>query len=181
MTPPWGLARGSGLGYCAPNFTSSQALVYNESRAQLSQGEIMVEPRQLLGLIPHGLYLIGVQTDTDRFIYTSSWLTQASFEPCLIVTAVRQNHPGSAMIQEAGAFSVNFLAAGQLDLARGNRRPGRDRHDRLPGMSAREVGRRRRPRPRNCRGCDRRALPPGRAAQHSRHAVDVLVKMRNEE
>ena len=71
-----------------------------------------------MGLVPHGLYLIGVQTDTERFIYTGSWLTQASFEPCLIVTAVRKNNPGSAMIQEAGAFSVNFLATGQLDLAR---------------------------------------------------------------
>jgi len=78
----------------------------------------MIAPRQLMGLVPHGLYLIGVQTDTERFIYTGSWLTQASFEPCLIVTAVRRNHPGGAMIQEAGAFSVNFLAAGQLDLAR---------------------------------------------------------------
>jgi len=78
----------------------------------------MVEPRQLLGLVPHGLYLIGVLTDSDRFIYTGSWLTQASFEPCLIVTAVRRNHPGNAMIQEAGTFTVNFLATGQLDLAR---------------------------------------------------------------
>ena len=78
----------------------------------------MVEPRRLLGLVPHGLYLIGVETESERFIYTGSWLTQASFEPCLIVTAVRRTQPGNTMIQEAGAFSVNFLAAGQLDLAR---------------------------------------------------------------
>jgi flavin reductase (DIM6/NTAB) family NADH-FMN oxidoreductase RutF len=78
----------------------------------------MIEPRKLLGLIPHGLYLIGVQTASDRFIYTGSWLTQASFEPCLIVTAVRRSQPGNAMIQEAGTFAVNFLSTGQLDLAR---------------------------------------------------------------
>jgi len=78
----------------------------------------MVEPREMLGLIPHGLYLIGVQTETSRFIYTGSWLTQISVEPCLIITAVRRTHEGHALIQEAGAFTVNFLAEGQLDLAR---------------------------------------------------------------
>jgi flavin reductase (DIM6/NTAB) family NADH-FMN oxidoreductase RutF len=78
----------------------------------------MVEPREMLGLIPHGLYLIGVQTETSRFIYTGSWLTQCSFEPCLIATAVRRTHEGNALIREAGAFTVNFLAEGQLDLAR---------------------------------------------------------------
>ena len=78
----------------------------------------MVEPREMLGLIPHGLYLIGVQTESSRFIYTGSWLTQCSFEPCQIVIAVRRTHEGHALIQEAGAFTVNFLAKGQLDLAR---------------------------------------------------------------
>jgi len=38
----------------------------------------MTEPRDMLGLIPHGLYLIGIQTEASRFIYTGSWLTQIS-------------------------------------------------------------------------------------------------------
>ena len=78
----------------------------------------MVEAREMLSLIPHGLYLIGVQTGSSSFIYTGSWLTQISFEPCLIATAVRRTHEGHALIQEAGAFTVNFLVEGQLDLAR---------------------------------------------------------------
>jgi len=78
----------------------------------------MVEPREMLSLIPHGLYLIGVQTGSSSFIFTGSWLTQCSFEPCLIAAAVRRTHEGHAAIQEAGAFTVNFLAAGQLELAR---------------------------------------------------------------
>ena len=91
----------------------------------------MIEPREMLSLIPHGLYLIGVQTETRRFIYTGSWLTQCSFEPCLIATAVRRTHEGHALIQEARTFTVNFLAEGQLDLARvGFANPG----DRLAGL-----------------------------------------------
>ena len=91
----------------------------------------MTDPREMLSLIPHGLYLIGVQTESSRFIYTGSWLTQCSFEPCLIATAVRRTHEGHALIQKAGAFTVNFLAEGQLDLARvGFANPG----DRLAGL-----------------------------------------------
>ncbi len=78
----------------------------------------MIEPRELLGLIPHGLYLIGVRTEAGKFIYTGSWLTQASFEPCLIATAVRRTHEGHEMIKEAGAFTVSFLGKSQLELAR---------------------------------------------------------------
>ena len=78
----------------------------------------MIEPRELLGLIPNGLYLVGVRTETSKFIYTGSWLTQASFEPCLIATAVRRTHEGHDMIKEAGAFTVSFLGKGQLELAK---------------------------------------------------------------
>ena len=78
----------------------------------------MVEPREILGLIPNGLYLIGVRTEANTFIYTGSWLTQASFDPCLIAAAVRRTHDGHAMIREAGAFTVNLLGKAQLDLAR---------------------------------------------------------------
>jgi flavin reductase (DIM6/NTAB) family NADH-FMN oxidoreductase RutF len=78
----------------------------------------MIEPRELLGLVPNGLYLIGVRTQTAKFIYTGSWLTQASFEPCLIATAVRRTHEGHDMIKEAGAFTVSFLGQDQLELAK---------------------------------------------------------------
>jgi flavin reductase (DIM6/NTAB) family NADH-FMN oxidoreductase RutF len=78
----------------------------------------MTEPRELLSLIPHGLYLVGVRTENSKFIYTGSWLTQASFEPCLIAAAIRRTHEGHAMIRESGMFTVSFLGKGQLELAR---------------------------------------------------------------
>jgi flavin reductase (DIM6/NTAB) family NADH-FMN oxidoreductase RutF len=100
----------------------------------------MIEPRELLGLIPHGLYLIGVRTETSKFIYTGSWLTQASFEPCLIATAVRRTHEGHDMIKEAGAFTVSFLEKGQLELARVGFGNPEDRFEGLDWKNCPETG-----------------------------------------
>jgi len=72
---------------------------------------------RLLQAIPHGLYLVGVDTGRERFLYTASWLTQASFEPRLIITAVRRDHRGHRLIREAGAFAVSFLGRDQVELA----------------------------------------------------------------
>ncbi len=95
---------------------------------------------RLLGLVPHGLYLVGVDTGTERFLYTASWLTQASFEPRLIVTAVRRDHRGHRLIHEAGAFAVSFLAEDQMELAELGFRGGGDRFDRLDWRSCPVTG-----------------------------------------
>ncbi len=88
--------------------------------------------RELLRLVPHGLYLVGVEASGERFLYTASWLTQASFEPRLLVTAVRRDHRGHRLIRTAGAFAVSFLGEDRQDLARhGFTAPG----DRLEGLA----------------------------------------------
>ena len=45
----------------------------------------MIEPREILSLIPHGLYVIGVRAPSESYLYTASWLTQMSFEPFSIL------------------------------------------------------------------------------------------------
>lgn len=86
---------------------------------------------RLLGLVPHGLYLVGVDTGAERFLYTASWLTQASFSPRLIVTAVRRDHRGHRLIREAGAFAVSLLGRDQQRLAELGFRGSGDRLDRV--------------------------------------------------
>ena len=100
----------------------------------------MSEPREMLGLIPNGLFLIGVRTDQRKFIYTGSWLTQASFEPCLIATAVRRTHEGHGMIKDSGAFTVNFLDKGQLELAKVGFSNPDDRFEGLDWKNCPETG-----------------------------------------
>ncbi len=86
---------------------------------------------RLLELVPHGLYLIGVDTGRERFLYTASWLTQASFKPRLIVTAVRRDHRGHRLIRRAGTLAVSFLGEDQLELAELGFRGEGDRLERL--------------------------------------------------
>jgi len=94
-------------------------------------GEARDDGGRLLGLIPHGLYLIGADTGRKRFLYTASWLTQVSFKPRFIVTAVRRDHRGHGLIREAGAFAVSFLARDQQDLAELGFQAEGDRLERL--------------------------------------------------
>ena len=49
--------------------------------------------------------------------FTASWVTQGSFEPPLVVMAVRADSTSNGMIQRSGKFSLNVLAADQKDLA----------------------------------------------------------------
>jgi len=96
--------------------------------------------RELLRLVPHGLYLVGVAAGEERYLYTASWLTQASFEPRLIVTAVRREHRGHRLIREAGAFSVCFLGREQQELAHHGFTAGGDRLAGLAWKACPETG-----------------------------------------
>ena len=71
----------------------------------------------LLRKIPHGLFICGVAEGDVVNGFTASWVTQGSFEPPLVVMAVRADSTSNAMIQRTGKFSLNVLAADQKDLA----------------------------------------------------------------
>jgi flavin reductase (DIM6/NTAB) family NADH-FMN oxidoreductase RutF len=47
-----------------------------------------------------------------------NWLTQASFEPPLVVAGVKADSGLGVLIGEAGSFAVNVLADDQLDVAK---------------------------------------------------------------
>jgi flavin reductase (DIM6/NTAB) family NADH-FMN oxidoreductase RutF len=73
--------------------------------------------KTLLRKIPHGLFICGVAEGEDVNGFTASWVTQGSFEPPLVVVAVRSDSTSNGMIQRTGRFSLNVLAADQKDLA----------------------------------------------------------------
>jgi flavin reductase (DIM6/NTAB) family NADH-FMN oxidoreductase RutF len=73
--------------------------------------------KSLLRKIPHGLFICGVAENGDVNGFTASWVTQGSFEPPLVVMAVRADSTSNGMIQRTGRFSLNVLAADQKDLA----------------------------------------------------------------
>ena len=71
----------------------------------------------LLRKIPHGLFICGVRDGDQINGFTASWITQGSFEPPLVVIAVRSDGSSHATIKKTGLFSVNILRKNQKDLA----------------------------------------------------------------
>ncbi|QEY31721.1 flavin reductase [Synechococcus sp. RSCCF101] len=73
--------------------------------------------KTLLRKIPHGLFICGVAEADHINGFTASWVTQGSFEPPLVVMAVRADSTSHGMIERSGRFSLNVLRADQKDLA----------------------------------------------------------------
>jgi flavin reductase (DIM6/NTAB) family NADH-FMN oxidoreductase RutF len=73
--------------------------------------------KTLLRKIPHGLFICGVAENGEVNGFTASWVTQGSFEPPLVVMAVRADSTSNGMIQRTNKFSLNVLKADQKNLA----------------------------------------------------------------
>ena len=71
-----------------------------------------------LRAINYGLHVLTSVDGEDYGAGGVNWLSQASFEPPLIMAAVKAG-PGSAeIIGRSGAFAVNVLGADQLDIGK---------------------------------------------------------------
>lgn len=70
-----------------------------------------------LRMITYGLYVVGVRRGEEVNAFTANWLTQASFDPPLVVLCNKKGTTSEEMIEEAGVFSVNVLETGRKDLA----------------------------------------------------------------
>jgi flavin reductase (DIM6/NTAB) family NADH-FMN oxidoreductase RutF len=67
--------------------------------------------------ITHGVYVIGAAHGEQRNAFTAAWVMQVSFDPLLLALSVNPRHSSWGLIRESGAFSVNVLKRGQLELA----------------------------------------------------------------
>ena len=79
--------------------------------------------KQALRMVPYGLYLMGVRrkevkdVTTDLNAFVSSWVTQVSFKPPMLVVGVKRDAHSNAMLKESGVFTLNVLGAEQKELA----------------------------------------------------------------
>jgi len=71
-----------------------------------------------LRAINYGLYVLTAIDGEEVGAAGVNWLTQASFEPPLIVAAVKSDSDSHAIIERTGAFAVNVLAEDQLDVGK---------------------------------------------------------------
>ncbi|HJQ67145.1 MAG TPA: flavin reductase family protein [Gemmatimonadales bacterium] len=66
---------------------------------------------------PYGLYVVTVTTGGEEHGMTANWVTQAAFEPPMIVIAVENTSKTIGMIRDAHYFGLSLLAAGQREMA----------------------------------------------------------------
>jgi flavin reductase (DIM6/NTAB) family NADH-FMN oxidoreductase RutF len=82
-----------------------------------------------------GVYVIGVSDGDRRGAFTAAWVTQVSFDPLLVVLSVNPQNASYAILRDGGAFTVNVLKRGHLELARRfGTSSARDR-DKLAGVA----------------------------------------------
>ena len=71
-----------------------------------------------LRMIPYGLYVLTAEgKDGQVAAATVNWVTQASFEPPLVVVGVKADSNAHAVIKDSGTFALNVLGKGQQAMA----------------------------------------------------------------
>ena len=71
-----------------------------------------------LRMIPYGLFVLTAgHADGRVAAATVNWVTQASFEPPLVVVGVKADSHAHALIKDTKAFALNVLGKGQQALA----------------------------------------------------------------
>jgi flavin reductase (DIM6/NTAB) family NADH-FMN oxidoreductase RutF len=68
--------------------------------------------------INYGLYVVTATDGTNYAAGGTNWLSQASFDPPLVMAGVKADSGAAAIIAETGEFAVNVLAADQLDIGK---------------------------------------------------------------
>src|ERR687891_1518290 len=70
-----------------------------------------------LRMIPYGLYVLTAAHGDQVAAATVNWVTQASFEPPLVVVGVKTDSHPHALIKDSKAFALNVLGKGQQAMA----------------------------------------------------------------
>jgi flavin reductase (DIM6/NTAB) family NADH-FMN oxidoreductase RutF len=80
----------------------------------------MLDPaakKSVLRLFTYGLYGVSAAHDGERGIFTANWLSQASFDPPLVMISVEKVSSTLPLIRGSGRFAVSPFAEGQRELA----------------------------------------------------------------
>jgi flavin reductase (DIM6/NTAB) family NADH-FMN oxidoreductase RutF len=72
---------------------------------------------ELFRSLTTGVYVIGVGKGEQRNAFTAAWVMQVSYDPLLVALSINSRHSSYAFVREDRAFSVNVLAAGQVERA----------------------------------------------------------------
>ncbi len=88
-----------------------------------------------LRMLVHGVYIVGAGEGEDAVANGITWLTQASFEPPLVMAAIRVDGRLHEAVQKAGAFSVNLVSVEQQEMVQTFFKPAETRGDTINGYA----------------------------------------------
>ena len=88
---------------------------------------------ETLRQIPYGLYAIGVRgrNNGDLNAMAASWVTQCSFDPPLVMVAMRKPSRSYDLVKAGRVFSVNLLDKKERRIIRTLEQPSRSAGDKL--------------------------------------------------
>ncbi|MBI1844871.1 MAG: flavin reductase family protein [Actinobacteria bacterium] len=71
-----------------------------------------------LRAVNYGLYVLTANDGDDYAAGGVNWLSQASFEPPLVMAGVKADSGAATIIARSGTFAVNVLAADQIEIGK---------------------------------------------------------------
>lgn len=97
----------------------------------------MIEnPSELVKLISHGVYVIGVSDGERRNAFTAAWVMQVSFDPLLLAISINPEHYSYQLLKVGGVCAVNVLGRDQYAVAE---HFGRSAADKMAGFDWRTA------------------------------------------
>lgn len=81
------------------------------------------QKKRALRQFTYGLYAVTAEHDGERGVFTANWLSQASFDPPMLMMSVENESATLRLIRESGRFAVCPFADGQRELAGNLGRP----------------------------------------------------------
>jgi len=85
---------------------------------KLKEGKMNLEAKKkALRMITYGLYILTSKSGDRYSAGTVNWLSQASFEPPLVMVGVRRDSGLYGVISESNVFAVNILGSEQKEIA----------------------------------------------------------------
>ena len=73
--------------------------------------------KQTLRLLTYGLHVVTATHENNFAAGSINWLSQASFEPPLVMVAIKKDSGLHRLVEMSGAFAVNVLASNQKEVA----------------------------------------------------------------
>lgn len=90
---------------------------------------------EALRRLSYALYILGVGNEGEMNAMAASWVTQCSFDPPLLMVAVRKDTRTYDLIRDGRAFTLNLLDKKHTDIVRGLEKPFDMVHDKLDRVS----------------------------------------------